>query len=97
MSYDLLVKELERIAPAMEVDVSQTIRNAATAIERLEFNLNDWEAHASLDYDENGTNWGIGGYLCSECHGLCAKGDRFCRHCGARFDRGTRYECRIQY
>ena len=97
MSYDLLVKELERIAPAMEVDVAQTIRNAATAIERLEFSLNDWEAHASLDYDENGTNWGIGGYLCGECHGLCAKGDRFCRHCGARFDRGTRYECRIQY
>jgi len=52
--------------------------------------------HASLDYDENGTNWGIGGYLCSECHGLCEKGDRFCRHCGARFDGGIRYEHETQ-
>lgn len=52
---------------------------------------------ARLEYDENGTNWGIGGYLCSHCHGLCEKTDKTCRHCGARFEgRSMKYIIEVE-
>lgn len=58
--------------------------------------------HGEWIYDPNATDWGIGGYVCSECHTknnnlpcnefknpLRFVGSNFCPHCGARMDGGT--------
>ena len=95
MNYQMLKEGLQEMGQKMAVGDMMycdqpkidLVLNAAIAIERLNDRLADWEAHARVVYDENGTNWGIGGYLCSECNGLCEKGDRFCKHCGAKFDK----------
>lgn len=59
--------------------------------------------HGEWIYDPNATDWGIGGYICSECHTknnnlpcnefknpLRFRGSNFCPHCGARMDGGTK-------
>lgn len=59
--------------------------------------------HGEWIYDPNATDWGIGGYVCSECHTrnnnlpckeiknpLRFAGSNFCPHCGARMDGGTK-------
>ena len=59
--------------------------------------------HGEWIYDPNATDWGIGGYVCSECHTknnnlpcneiknpLRFVGSNFCPHCGARMDGGTK-------
>ena len=58
--------------------------------------------HGEWIYDPNATDWGIGGYVCSECHTknnnlpcnefknpLRFVGSNFCPHCGAKMDGGT--------
>ena len=58
--------------------------------------------HGEWIYDPNATDWGIGGYVCSECHTknnnlpcnefknpLRFVGSNFCPHCGARMDGGA--------
>lgn len=59
--------------------------------------------HGEWIYDPNATDWGIGGYVCNECHTrnnnlpckeiknpLRFAGSNFCPHCGARMDGGTK-------
>ena len=59
--------------------------------------------HGEWIYDPNATDWGIGGYVCSECYTrnknlpcneiknpLMYAGSNFCPHCGARMDGGTK-------
>lgn len=56
--------------------------------------------HGRWVYDENATDWGIGGYVCSECKNKnnnlpCNKvknvhvfsGSKFCPNCGAKMDK----------
>ena len=58
--------------------------------------------HGKWIYDPNATDWGIGGYVCSECYArnnnlpcneilnpLMFSGSKFCPHCGAKKDGGT--------
>ena len=55
--------------------------------------------HGRWEYDENATDWGIGGYICSECKTKnnnlpCNRvksvrmfsGAKFCPTCGAKMD-----------
>lgn len=55
--------------------------------------------HGRWEYDENATDWGIGGYICSECKTRnnnlpCNRvksvrmfsGAKFCPNCGAKMD-----------
>ena len=58
--------------------------------------------HGEWKYDKNATDWGIGGYVCSECKNKnnnlpCSRvksvrmfsGARYCPNCGAKMDGGT--------
>lgn len=55
--------------------------------------------HGKWIYDPDANDWGIGGYVCSECHAKnenlpCGKvanpmmfvGTKYCPHCGAKMD-----------
>lgn len=55
--------------------------------------------HGKWIYNPNANDWGIGGYVCSECHAKndnlpCAQcanplifmGSKYCPHCGAKMD-----------
>lgn len=57
--------------------------------------------HGRWEYDENATDWGIGGYVCSECKNRnnnlpCNRvkavqifsGARYCPNCGAKMGGG---------
>lgn len=55
--------------------------------------------HGRWEYDKNATDWGIGGYICSECRNKnnnlpCSRtksvkmysGAKYCPNCGAKMD-----------
>ena len=57
--------------------------------------------HGKWVYDPNANDWGIGGYVCSECRAknnnlpcsevvspMAFMGSKFCGNCGARMDEG---------
>lgn len=58
--------------------------------------------HGEWVYDQNATDWGIGGYVCSQCKNknnnlpcnrvksaLMFSGARYCPNCGAKMDAET--------
>ena len=87
---------------AVSTNAQMVYLNAARMVKKIPAVDAEPVRHGEWIYDPNATDWGIGGYVCSECHTknnnlpcnefknpLRFAGSNFCPHCGARMDGGA--------